>query len=345
MNIYREDLLAVLELVRPGLSSKEAIEQSNHFIFNKDEILAYNDELLISYPIDIELQCTVDASLFYKLISRMNQETISLNVKKEKLECKGGKTRASIPIVKESEIFTHIKAVTDSFKDCKWKKLSKDFTDGLKLCAFSALTDRTTGTLTSVRVEGKDVMSGGGGRYSWYEMDDEVEEDFYIEAVLITELSKYEDVTEYCLSASWAHFKSESGVTFSARRVIPLELLPFKRAFEGATDGVRIRIPAGLKESIETANLVNDGEQGVDKLVKLTIEDKKITSEAQSKKGTITQEVEFDKPIKIDAPIEVRIRPNFLMEVLDKSTFAYIYNDRILFKRQAFQHIAALDID
>jgi hypothetical protein len=344
MEVNREDLLDVLNLVRPGLSQKEVIEQSNHFIFNKDEILAYNDELLISYPFDIELQCTVDASLFLKLISRMTSQIVAIELKKDRLEVWNEKTSAHMPIIKESEIFEYIQAVTKGLQEADWHRLSQDFIDGLRLCAFSAETDRTLGTLTCVRVEGEDIMSGSKSRVSWYKMDKKVDEDFYIEAALIEELSKYEDISSYTLSKAWAHFKSEGGVTFSARRVIPLEMLPFREPFEGFPTGVRIRIPADLRSSIETVNIVNEGEQGADKLVTLIIDDEMITCRAEAKKGAISDMVSFDKPINIGKQVELQIRPHFLMDVLEKATFMYFTDRAVLFKRQAFQHMAMLMI-
>jgi DNA polymerase III sliding clamp (beta) subunit (PCNA family) len=344
MEVNREDLVDVLNLVRPGLSQKEVIEQSNHFIFNKDEILAYNDELLISYPFDIELQCTVDASLFLKLISRMTSENVSIELKKEKLEVWNAKTSAHIPIVQESEIFEYIQNVTEGLSKADWHRLSQDFIDGLRLCAFSAGTDRTKGTMTCVRVEGEDIMSADGARASWYKTDKAVDEDFYIEAALIEELSKYEDVSSYTLSKAWAHFKSESGVTFSARRVIPLELVSIRAVFEEFQNGVRIRIPADLKGSIETVNIVNEGETGADKWVRLIISDEMITCKGETKKGAIFEEVPFEKPIEIGKQVELSINPLFLMDVLEKATFMYFSDRSILFKRQAFQHMAMLMI-
>jgi hypothetical protein len=344
MEIDREELLAVLNLVRPGLSQKEIIEQSNHFIFNKDEILAYNDELLISYPFDIGLQCTVDASLFLKLISRLSSDTIELYLEQARIRVVSDNTFAEIPIIEQSKMFDHISNVTKDLEKADWKKLSEDFIEGLRLCAFSAETDRTQGTLTCVRVEGQDIMSGSRNRVSWYKMDEKVEQDFYIEAALIEELSKYEDVTSYHLTKSWAHFRSEGGVTFSARRVIPLELLPFREPFEGFTDGVRIKIPDDLKNSIETVNLVNEGEQAVDKLVTLTVNKDSITTLATTEKGTISKEIQFEKPQEIADSFEVQIRPNFMMDVLDKTTFMYVGGRFVLFKRQAFQHLAGLEI-
>ena len=345
MEVNREDLLDVLNLVRPGLSQKEVIEQSNHFIFNKDEVLAYNDELLISYPFDIEIQCTVDASLFLKLISKMKHEHVSIELKEEKLEVWDEKTSAHIPIVKDSEIYEYIRNVTKELPKADWHRLSQDFIEGLKLCAFSADTDRTNGTLTCVRVEGEDIMSGSRNRCSWYKMDKKVEENFYVEAALIEELSKYKDISSYTLSKAWAHFKSESGVTFSARRVIPLDLLPFREPFEEFPNGVRIRIPADLKSSIETVNIVNEGEQGADKWVTLIINSEMITCKAETTKGAIFEEVPFDKPIGIDKKVQLVMNPIFLVEVLGKVKFMYFSDTLVLFKHKAFQHMAAQGMD
>lgn len=342
MEVDREELLEILNLIRPALSSKEVIEQSNHFILNKDEILAYNDELLISYPFETGVQCTVDASLFLKLISKMSSSEVSLELTDGSLKCWNNKTRASLAIVENSEIFSYIQKVLGSINDLEWHDLSDDFTEGLRLCSFSAATDRSLGTLTCVRVEGQDIMSGSKVRISWYQMNETVSEDFYIEASLIQELSKYDELAQYALSKSWVHFRSEDGVTFSARRVIPYELLPFKEPFSRFTAGVRIKIPANLSDSIDTANLINEGEQTVDKLVVLCVDKKKITCQATTDKGSIIEEIEFENPPKIDKPFVVTMRPDFLLEVLNKSKFMYVGKDMVLFKSQGFQHIVGM---
>lgn len=347
METDREELLEVLNLVRPAVSSssQEIIEQSNHFIFSKNEILAYNDRLLIAYEYDTDLKCTVEASLLFKLLSRMKSETVNLDRDGGKLNIWDDKVNASIPIVEESEIFDYIQKVTENLKDVEWYELSEDFTEGLRLCAFSAETDQMQGTLTCVRVEGKDVMSGSRSRVSWYEMDKPVPEDFYIQANLIQELARYEGISSYALSKSWAHFKSDAGITFSARRVIPMDLLPFREPFKDLTDGVRLRVPADLRESIETVNIVNEGEMAGDKLVTLIIDSDRITCESVTKRGKISEDVLFDKPNDLEELIKVRIRPEFLIDVLDKTTFMYIKQPMILFKRQAFKHLAMMDID
>jgi hypothetical protein len=79
-------------------------------------------------------------------------------------------------------------------------------------------------------------------------------------------------------------------------------------------------------------------------LVTLIIDDEMITCRAEAKKGAISDMVSFDKPISIGKQIEFQIRPHFLMDVLEKATFMYVTDNSVLFKRQAFQHLAFVNI-
>jgi len=347
MEINREQLLGVLNLVRPGLSTKEIIEQSNHFILNNEQILTFNDEILVSHNFNIGVKCTVDASLFLKLVEKMKDETIAISMMDGDgmLEIWDNKIHAELPIVKESEIHARIREVMDSIEPSSWSSLSKDFIDGLSLCAFSASTDKTEGTLCCVRVEGEDVMAGSQKRISWYVMEEAVSENFYVEGHLVQELIRFNTLAFYTMSKSWLHFKSESGTTVSVRRVIPMELLAFRDPFEAfGNEGKRIKIPAELREAIDTANLVNEGEQGAHKLVRLKFDKDKIACIGDGKRGRVYSEVDFDKPQPIENPFEVKIRADFLIDILTYAVFMYFSKSHVVFKRQSFQHITGVEL-
>ena len=345
IQIDREDMLAVLDLVKPAVSTKETLEQATNFIFSNSEVLAFNGHILISYPFEVGPKFTVDANLFFKLVSRMTEETFNLELKDGKIKCWDKKTVAHIPVHEESEIYDYIRKVTGEIDDSKWSPLDEKFAEGLRLCAFSASTDESNPMMTCVRVEEENIMAGTGEKISWYIMDTPVSERFYLKAPHVMELARYQGLEEFCLSESWAHFRSEDGVTFSARRVLPVELLNFKRAFEGLTDGVRLKIPETLKESIATVNLVNEGKQGADELVSLVIDKDKIICKAGSEKGSILEEVPLENPIELSSPKSILIRTDFLADILGKTKYVMMYDGRLVFKRQGFQYVAALEED
>ena len=341
--IDREDLLAVLNLVRPGISTKENVEQSNHFIFNTTEVLAYNDYLLISYPFDIGIKCTVDASLFLKLVSKMTSQTVSLAMNEEgtAIDIWNDKTSANLPIVIDSEIYTYIRKASEGRADNEWHALPEDFSDGLYLCVTAASEDRLTGTLCCVRIEGEDIMAGTKEAISWYQMSEKVPEDFYAEAKLLQQLTSYGTIISYTLTQGWIHFKSETDVTFSVRRVIPMELLEFRKPFKNFPEGApRVRLPDDLLSAVETVNLVHESSEEGDKKILLTLNRDKIMCEAGTQKGTIFEEVLFDTPQDIMAPIKILIRPSFLLEVLQKTAYLFPTENRVLFKQKAFQYVA-----
>ena len=48
MKINKKELQEALERVKPGLASRELIEQSTSFAFMRDRVVTYNDEISIS---------------------------------------------------------------------------------------------------------------------------------------------------------------------------------------------------------------------------------------------------------------------------------------------------------
>ena len=51
-NMNREDILEALEIVKPGLASKEHIEQSTCFAFKNGKVMTFNDEISVSHPVE-----------------------------------------------------------------------------------------------------------------------------------------------------------------------------------------------------------------------------------------------------------------------------------------------------
>ena len=51
IKVNRVELKEALERVRPGLASKDIIDQATSFAFLKDRVVTYNDEISISHPV------------------------------------------------------------------------------------------------------------------------------------------------------------------------------------------------------------------------------------------------------------------------------------------------------
>ena len=68
----KSDILQALTIVKPGLSSKDVIEQANSFAFIDGRIITYNDELSISHPIPgLAIEGAIKADVLYGLLSKI----------------------------------------------------------------------------------------------------------------------------------------------------------------------------------------------------------------------------------------------------------------------------------
>jgi len=344
MEIDRNDLMEVLNWLKPGIASKEFLEQSNHYILNKEEILSYNGDISVACPFDIGVECTVDASLFYKLLNRMDKDTVDISLDKTTLVVECGNVKAELPTVIASEIFAYINKLGVEQNDLEWHDVPEDFLEAIRLCAFSASTDKTLGTLTCLWVEGEDVLSTDKYRASWYKMKSAVTKNFYVEAMLISELLKFAKPVEYCLSDSWIHFALETGVMFSARLVTPDKLLPVRDKFNEFKHDVRIELPAALTEAVGTVSIAVESVEKLDQLVKIEFGEELIRCSGYSQRGKVYQDIHLNNPLKI-TPFTIEASPISLLEVLGHATHFLVSKNQGLFKSteaRGFQHLIGI---
>ena len=93
----KQDLLTALETVKPGLASKEMIEQSTSFAFMNDRVVTYNDEISLSHPVkDLEIEGAIQAEQLYKLLNKLKKDEIEVEIKGNELLLKSGNTEAGL---------------------------------------------------------------------------------------------------------------------------------------------------------------------------------------------------------------------------------------------------------
>ena len=79
----REELLKVLNLVKPALSDKDIIPIFCHFCFDGERVVAYNDVIGIEHPCDIDIKGAVRGSLFLSLLDRSSGSMADIKQKRK----------------------------------------------------------------------------------------------------------------------------------------------------------------------------------------------------------------------------------------------------------------------
>jgi DNA polymerase III sliding clamp (beta) subunit (PCNA family) len=337
MKINREEFLKVLALVRPGLSKKEIVEQSIHFIFDGENISTYNDYICISHPFKTDFKCSIKAEEFYKLLQSMKEDNIIIDCDKDMLvKINGKSSRAGLTAIKEGKIDEYIKEL-DTKNIKRWRVLPKDFIEGVFLCMFSVSKDMTSGTLSCLSIKDDNISSSDNLRISRYTMEDSIKNEVLIPLQSVIELVKY-PVVKYCLVDSWIHFKTEEGIIFSSR-IMKGDFPDIDNFFE--LKGTSIKLPKELQSALQMTKIVVENSIDViDQKIEINISKELITCRGDGN----TSWAEKDVPcIYKGKEIKFLVNPVFFTEILNKTVSVVIGEGKALFKSaDNFKHIMVL---
>ena len=340
--MLREDLVAVLKAVLPGIDKNNALLQNaDSFVFDDEWVKSYNDNLSISFPFEIGVSCVIKAIEFYNILTRMKGDEVSLSMKGGKLIMTDEITEVSMNVFAASPITQCIENVF--LEDIEWKDLPLDFQNGLDLCLYSVIKDPIYGEISGVFISDRDMISTDNVRASWYRLISPIDGTFIFPLGSAKELVKMGALERYALGTSWVHFEDEFGAIFSSRLLVgsyPAEKI---KAILSVEKGDVFKFPEGAMESIDRVSVFSSP----------TKEDRASFLRIQSDGQYLHYigERDFgsakDKSLMIDDPwpdgIEVCVNPKFLKTILSTTDTFYIPTNRyFLFETENFSHAVCL---
>jgi DNA polymerase III sliding clamp (beta) subunit (PCNA family) len=325
MKINRKELLEVLTKIKPALADeKSAIEQGRYFIFDKNIIYTFNDEIAITQNFKSDISGAIEAKKFYELLQKIKSDEIDITVKDDKeVIIKNGKTKAGIKFDPEINIFP-----LDT-KDLEFNRLPRKFIDGIKFSVFSASKDIAKFPLNCLSINGKSIVSCDNFRLTNYNLDREIKESFLIDAVSAVHLTNH-DIIKYCVTDEWLHFRDKDNITISCRQVNG-DFPDVSHLLD--VEGDIIEFPEGLSESIMRAKIMQD------EMISIEIYEGKLTCKAKGESGWIEESSDIDYK---GEGISFDVSPDFLKEVLALTRTGIVSENSLLFEDENFKHVLAL---
>lgn len=143
----RADLVALLELVKPGLSDTNLVPVFTCFVFNQETVSAYNDTLGIVANCNLgDKPFAVNGTTFLGLLQNSHSEDIELTVAKENVVVTAGRSDFKLPYFGEKEfLFEEPQDPWDATI-----KLDKNFKKYLEFCRATTTSDSTLPALMGV---------------------------------------------------------------------------------------------------------------------------------------------------------------------------------------------------
>lgn len=333
MKIKTKELLKALKETKAGTAKKTLTQEEPTYIFTETNLLTYNDQTCIQYPFESDFQCSIPATEFYDIISKIDDKEINLKLTEDKLAIKSKSVNANLSTIQQEDILQLIQDLgIDSIK--KWKKLPEDFIEGVFLSSFSVSKDMSQPYLTCIFVDDKRIISSDNYRISRYTMKSRTRQSFLIPGDSALALSKFE-VKEYSLGESWAYFRTEDNVVF-ATRLVNEKYVGVDDLFE--FEGKKIELPEDLKKTVEAVSILAEGDFDIDKRIEVSIENKKIKCRGERDIGWM----ENTLPIRWKGKTSFFINPIFFGKILEKTNKMVIGEDRALFEMDNFEHLISL---
>ncbi|HDY89495.1 MAG TPA: hypothetical protein ENH82_15455 [bacterium] len=328
-------LQQALEIVKPGLASKEMIEQSTSFAFIDGRVVTYNDEISLSHPVEgLEIEGAIQAEELYKLLSKIKQEEdeIEISIEKNEVILQVGRMKAGLSLQQEIKL-----PLEEIGELSRWKTLPEDFIRFVGLAMQVCSRDMSRPVLTCVHVNKNGQIEGSDGfRIIRCELEKEMPvKTFLIPANSAAELVRLQP-TKVAEGSGWMHFKTDEETILSCRTFqddFP-DCEPFLKV-----EGVEIIFPKTIKEIVGRAEVFAKRDHFLDETIEITIGKKRITVKSRSDSGW------FEEGANIrynDEPVSFSITPYLLKDILTETPVCALCEDRLKFEGAGWVSILTL---
>jgi len=329
MKVNRQDLLNQLEMVSPGLSKRDIIEQSSCFVFKDKHIITYNDEIACSHPTDLNIEGAVVSNELLQLLRKLQHEELDFRTKDGKLLVLRKNGRSHIRM--EEEILLPYESVD---RPKKWKKLPEDFLEAIKIVKACASTDQSQFALTCLLFKPDAIDACDRFQACRYKMDLPIKKNFLIRRESIGHLTTM-SIAYISETKDWIHFKNDSGLIISCRRYNNVEdFFPIDKIVE--IKGKKLVMPKGLKEAVETTDIFTEDN---DSRVTIKLKPNRISLKGIGINGG---NEEVRKAKYTGKELIFTITANLLIEFTDKFSKCFVTPKKLCVKDHKFLYSTSL---
>lgn len=332
--IDRGEFVKAIEMIRPGITNSQAVEQFSLILFSNNRMISYNNELAISVPFKTDIEGGVAANELYELLKKLKSTGVTLENTGGEVVVSTEKTRAGFKVSDDIEIPD---LGVDEMKESAWFDLPENFMEAVGFCLFSAATDLGKGVFTCLNaIDGK-VESCDNFRLTRFDLKADMPEPILLPRAAATILVNYAPIQAgYSSAESWVHFRSADDITFSTR-IMDGEYPNLDAIIE--TEGDEVEFAADTKDTLGRAEIFASGDDDKFKKVHMEISKGAAVCRAEGPNGWIEEKLAIS--YKGNQTIKFDVTPSFLVQIIDKTKKVTI-GDRLCFEGKGFIHVVTI---
>jgi len=342
--IDRKTFLDALELTKPGLASREILEQSTHFAFMDDRVVTYNDLISISHPLPLGIEGCIPGKVLLSVLKKDKSKELQVEAVGDQLLI-----QASTPSYNFNlEPFRNKRLFKQIDKRGPWKKIPDPdkFIIALRLCCETCSKDASNPLFCCIHVNKDLAESTDNEKMTWCNLPEIPIKPFLFSGSSAVDLLKYRP-THIAESKDWVYFKLTQGTEF-ASRVYNEKYKDLSHIQEQALNldnAVKVVFPPDTKKMIERAYVFAKRDFPPDECIYLSFQNDKMTIKASILKGygnNPDKQACFEESarVRVDGDIpEFTTDPKMLLEAINHTPECYIHKNMILFQGEGWNRV------
>lgn len=306
----RQVIVNALENVSSGISSSLVgglVDQNQHYIFWKGRVRTFNDEILLTYPLDIGIEKAAVRLELFSLLKNTKVKEVQIEETEKEILIHSKKISAGV--LKEDEI----KSPAIEVKLPKeWKKTPVDLSEAVKFCLTSISENMSMPQFTAIHFNGRYVESSDNYRITRHSLSSSFEKNLLVAGRYLKEFVNGA-YTQYAVNDNWIHFKNEEGKTYSCRVMKGMDFPDTKSMI--TKEGTTINLPKNLPDILMRTFVFTEEEKGRTKSdLNVKVTKGKIVLSTKNSYGWIQEKTKSD--YKGDKGFKFKIASRFLLDAL-----------------------------
>lgn len=340
--IKRNEFLKACKTVKPGLGTSEEIEQSTYYGFTDGRVFTFNDEIMISHPIDgMDEMFTgaIHAKELHGFLSKLKKEDIAIESSKNRLHLKSGRAKVEFAVL---DLFMPINEIK---MPSNWQPLPEDFSEKVNFVLPCTAKELSRPIFNCVHVnEAGYVEATDNYRIARAAVSKETPlNTFLLPAKAAKEVVKVKP-THFAIqggsASAWTHFITEDETIISCRTYAD-------RFFDTSSfvqvDGVDIIFPDGIDEILSRAEVFMEGSVIEEQSVEIVVDEGELTVKSASIHGKFSESIDMNYT---GEKITFLVAPKLLKQIINQTMIGTItaQRDRIAFSGDDWIYVAMLRV-
>ena len=342
MIVNKKEFLTLLKKLKIGISTRGYIQSSDCYIFTKEGLTTFNDDICAHTFFDYRGPCEkvgVPHKELFDLVSRITTDEFDMEFTEEELHISTKRIHSKIKLEKNPSI--PIEQVLSSGIDINFLysfKENEDLTDGIKACVETVSNDDLEVVLGCVHFHKNGIESTNKFEITRIKKNlnifpDDDEYGILIPGNFVKDICSF-TIEQLALTqdGTWLWMMDEDGFTVYCRSV-RASYLDVDRIFKKTdrTENTEITLPETILEVLERILVFSKEEKKIHERVSFEISNGSLTVNSYNQRGNITEKVRirYDGP-----PFSFAANPHSLYRLLKYSNKVKVFDSVLYIKTE-----------